>query len=225
MLTASKKRKLRRMAHLGELEVEHLLELVSLGDSSTCSFLDELSTTYVWNASGFDSEGSRVVPLARWAQFVAGYLDGGYTRLIEMATEQPIDSSQIAFASAVLEELKTPDSVKALLSILSIVEKTSAAFSDEERKVVSALNIVLSFKGRPTISDEMTTQTREYLHECLSRCSFDLDLSLVVCALRGVGDEKSIAAIDGLPELEYPYNGTQSAAKRAIRKRLKAQNW
>lgn len=88
-------------------------------------------------------------------------------------------------------------------------------------QLATAFNLILSFDGAPQIGLPTSKALRNFLHECLALELSPSDLCVVVCALRGVGNEDSIAKIKKLPVFTYPYEGLEREVIAKIRRRLK----
>lgn len=215
-------RKLNRMAAKDLLEVEHLLKVARIGDSSDVQFLQSLKTTNSWSDSGIEN-GVLVVPFGRWTEVVCAFLEGGYDRLISLATDPDTFDDYCEFCIAALEELRTPQSVLALMDIAQGIETipTRHKAVSVAAKIASALNLILSLKGAPSIYPHIEDTVREFLHTLLIADLEEHELASVIYALRGVGDELSIHKITALPPLNYPFEGAQKASIRAIKKRVK----
>jgi hypothetical protein len=219
-LTSSAIKKLRQHAATGQLEVEHILKLAKKGDAKAVSLLQELSQEHHWSEIEFDNQGREIVPLGRWAGVVCAYLEGGYERLIMLAIETLPDTSMVSFCCAVLEALKTSQSVDALSQMALTLAPTSPENIDAAVTVASSLNLILSFKKAPEIDRHAEDDVRSFLHQCLNHELTAPQRATIVCALRGVGNQESIDRINELPAFAYPYDGLERSVARSIRKRM-----
>lgn len=207
---------LRRRAANGTLEVEHLLALAVQRDPAAATFIQELATEFAWPREN-KINGELVAPLGRWAEVVCAYLAGGCQALIAYARQPEQDAAR--FAIGVLEELKNPQSVSALAALAADFRKAPPRLSDS-LDLADAINSNLSFKGAPKVSNEDTTVLRDFLHELLHTNLTAAESARVVCALRGVGDERSIRIVSELPPFADQWAGLEAIVCKAIRKRL-----
>jgi hypothetical protein len=216
-LTDSQVRSLRRKAAAGSLEVEHLLKVAALGDASDAPLLRQLRAAYGWPDSGRPGDDP-VVPLGRWADVVCTFLKQGYAGLIRLARQDP---GAVEFCIGLLEEKKTPESVAALLAIGGGVIDRPGSDRRLALRLAGALNLLLAFKGAPRIDEATAARVREFLHRLLSLDLSEAERAVCVCALRGVGDERSLGLIGRLPPFGGSWSGLAESASRQIKSRLR----
>jgi hypothetical protein len=217
-LTDAQRRHLRRKAADSSLEVESLLRLAARGDSSDAPFLRALKAEFRWSDTGRQGRG-RVVPLGRRADVVCRFWEGGYAGVVRMAR----GSAEAAdFCAALLEELKTPESVSALLAIGGPVVERPEADVGLAVRLADGFNLLLSTpKGAVAVGAAVERRVRTFLHRLLALALAEEQRATAVCALRGVGDAESVALIAGLPPFGGCWAGLEKSAVRQIQKRAR----
>jgi hypothetical protein len=116
------------------------------------------------------------------------------------------------FVVGILENVKTPDAVSTLLSL-------TLRFSESAHSIVSALNLILSFKPVPALPLELGRDVRTFLHAQINAATSDSDRATAILALRGVGDQTSLDFLERQPPFKSPYQNTLTLARKAIRRR------
>jgi hypothetical protein len=216
-LTAAQRRTLSRKAADNSLEVEHLLKVAELGDATDAPFLRALKSEHGWSESGREGR-KRVVPFGRWSDTVCRFLEDGYSGLVQAAK----DSSEAAeFCVSLLEELKTAESVAAILAIGGPVLERPAADVKLAVRLADAFNFLLSFKGAPAIAPAVEREIREFLHHLPAAELSEEQRASLVCALRGVGDAESAALVASLPPFRGCWAGLERLAIRQIKRRVR----
>lgn len=210
--------KLRRLAAKNAVEVEHLCAMAVLGQSAAVPVIRELQERYSWSQSKRDG-GAHVVPLGRWADVVCSYLDGGADALVSYAHSKEPDS--FYYAVSVLGDLKSSVAVLALAELAAEVQRDLPKRRGDAVKLAEAVNLTLSFKKPPAVHERTARSLRTFLHALLRQALNEPQRAIVVCALRGVGDESSIALLQTIPPFTETWGGLESAAVNAIRKRLR----
>ncbi len=119
---------------------------------------------------------------------------------MRIAEEQPETAE---FCICVLEEVRTPESVSALLAIGGAVIDRPGTDVQLAVRVADGFNRLLSYKGSPEIDSACERRVREFLHRLLALELPIAQRALAVCALRSVGDEASADFIAELP----PFTG------------------
>lgn len=214
-LSPSQKRTLRRKSATNRLEAEDLLRVAVRGDAADAPFLRELDREHNW-----PRKGKGIVPLGLWNDTVCCFLERGYDGLVELATARATRSRYLEFCTAVLEQLKTPQSIDTLIEIGGSAMRSPGEDLSLSLLITDAFNLILSFHKAPEIDSEVASKIRQFLHKMLRLDLVEDQRASVVCALRGVGDEESLVLMQELAELEYPYRGTKTSAIRMIQKRL-----
>lgn len=211
----SKLNALRRKAAKNDLEVEHLTAFAVLGDARAAAVIRELQAKHAWPRSNRAANG----PLARWAEVVCAYLEGGCDALVNYARRPESDS--LYFAVAVLQEVKSAACVLALAKLSEDTVKALPKGVKDGLSLADAINLTLSFKNPPRVQSQTSKCLRSFLHALVRQKLGEPERARVVCALRGVGNEESIRLINQLPAFSGPWAGVESLACKAIRKRLR----
>jgi hypothetical protein len=214
-LTESQRRSLRRKAADNSLEVEDLLRVAARGDVTDAPFLRGLRSEFAWSDTGREGR-ARVVPLGRWADTVCRFLEGGYVGIVRMARES---AETAEFCVGVIEEVRTPESVSALLALGGPVVQLAEADVRLAVRLADGFNRLLSFKDRVAVADADERRVRRFLHLLLALDLTEAQRAVAVCALRGVGDAASVSLILSLPPFQGSWAGLEQLAVRQIRKR------
>ncbi len=217
-LTVSQLQILSKRVANGTLEVEHLLKVAAVGDADNIHFLKALKREHGLSDSEFQGR-RRVVPLGRWVDTICRFLEFGYTGLVQMASESQEMSE---YCISVLEELRTPESVSALLAIGGVAIEQPTTDLTKAILLAGGINLIMSFKNPPTLNLSIVQQVREFLHKLLEINLSEEQRASVVCALRGVGDEESVTLIKLLPSFKAEWAGLEKTAIKRIRQRLQA---
>lgn len=216
-LTAAQRRTLSRKAADYSLEVEDLLKVADRGDATDAPFLRALKAEHDWSDTGRDGR-QLVVPFGRWSDTVCRFLEDGYPGLIQTAKAS---TEAAEFCISVLVELKTVASVSAMLTIGGPLIERPAGNVKLAVRLADGFNLLLSFKGAPTIAPTVEGEIREFLHRLLAVELSEVRRASVVCALRGVGDAESATLIASLPPFRGCWAGLEQIAVRQIKRRIR----
>lgn len=210
---------LRRHAKAGTLEVEHILKEAALRTPGLGSELENLAREGQWAKESLQANGSRLVPLARWAHVAGAYADQGVRGLAELAQ----DDSNADFIIGMLEELRSKEAVDALLDMFeSVISKPEKA-PDIAHRLVTAINLLLSFKDSPFVADAERSTLAGFLERVLAIADTNARRATVMYAARGVGDERLLDVLVSIPDADPPFAGARAAALRSIRRRLRSE--
>lgn len=215
-LTAAQRQTLSRKAADNSLEVEHLLKVAAIGNAADAPFLRALKGEHGWSDTGREGR-DRVVPFGRWVDTVGRFLEDGYDGLVRLYGES---AGAAEFCIGVLEEVRTPESVSALLVVAGPVTERPAADVRLAVRLADGFNRLLSFKGGQAITPAVEQRAREFLHRLLALELTEAQRASAVCALRGVGDASSLSLVGGLPPFTGSWAGLEGAAAKQIRQRL-----
>jgi HEAT repeat protein len=210
---------LRRKAAKDDVLPEHLIAFAKLGDPRAIPVILELSTEYRWSRSIHDDAGRHVGPMARWAEVVCTYLDGGCDALVDYARRAEDESFH--FAVSLLGDVKAPESAFALADLTNDLLRAFPERVHDACELADAINLTLSFKNPPPVTQAAEETLRSFLHALLRLDLSEPQRARAVCALRGVGDVESIAQIAELAEFTGPWSEAASMATEAIRRRLR----
>jgi hypothetical protein len=208
---------LRRRARNGTLEVEHLLGLASSRPEGLIGELEKLIVECEWDDGRQLTPHSRTPPWRRWARTAIAYARDGHDGLAALVAA---DAAFHSFALALLDEIRTAESLAAALRINAAALADPATHLERATLLACTINSHLSFPPPVEIPPETAARIRDFLHCLLPACKTDADRANALCALRGVGDETSLALIATLPPLADPWDGIGKKIRRDLRKRL-----
>jgi hypothetical protein len=221
-LSARQLAKLKRKAKRNDVEVEDLLAVATCGDSAAITVLQELQKTYQWSESDRVGHG-RVAPLGRWAKVVCRYLRDGTQGMADLALADDEPELDREMAISVLEEIKTADSVRALIRVTGTMKLTTAKGRARALDIVAAFNMILSFyRGNDLALDEGEVKAiRAFVHCFLDVATTENEISTAYCALRAVGNEESLARIQIRPPLRRAFKGVEEIVCKAIKRNIR----
>lgn len=208
---------LRRHAKAGSLEVEHLLKEAVLRTPGLAAELQTLARDGQWASELLQADGSRLVPLARWAHVASAYADRGFGGLADLAQ----DEGYAAFVIGLLEEIHSREAVDALMTMFENVMANPERSPDIAHRLVVAINLLLSFRGSPRVADADTIAWSRFLERALAIADTNARRAGVMYAARGVADQRLLDVLASVPDAVPPFSGARAAAIRAIRKRLR----
>lgn len=208
---------LRKKAQGGLLEVEDLLQAAIERQPGLSEELARLGAIYGWQTQGLQPDGTRVVPLAKWAAVASAYAESGFEGLRALAQE-PHD---IPFVLGLAEEIKSADSVAFILEICDLYLKGEASEALAVR-ISSAFNLLLSFKQAAPVSSAQATAIQNFLIAVYPSIQTEAKRATVLLALRGVGDQTAIQFVEAAADFKEPWSDTKSVVLRVVRKRVKA---
>lgn len=213
-------RRLRALAKKNDVDVEHLLAFAVLGDRAAVAPLQELKKQFEWHQLGrIPGSTDRYAPLGRWVDYVCAYLDGGCERIVALALDREEQDvlredglSPGSYALGLLEELRTPESVAALLHIGAHGSEALAL------RCAGALNTLLGGKIRVALAPPQGDAVRVFLHGLLDRKLVEPSVYL---ALREVGNAESIARIEQRRLADPLYEDVPKLVVKRIKQRLR----
>ncbi len=198
----------------GSLEVEHLLNLALVGDAATADFLRDLRSLGDWKQ--FEKLPVITVPYQAWALVVEEYLRNGFSGLESLATDE-----HARFVIALLEHIHTADSLNAMLDIFSYVICNPEKYEDLSDRLISSLNVVLSFPPAVRVDNDVETNLREFIHRYIDHADGEQRYGTAICALRSVGNSSSVKLIKSKKALSGKWLGTEKIVIAKINARLK----
>jgi len=200
---------IRKLAETNSLEVEHIIEAAFMRDEAIAQTLECLSLEYSWDHSNHSNENN-LVPLGKWVKYANIFIREGYSGLVNSY------SCEDYFPLKFLEEYTTIESVESVLYIaMKFKEISDLNFI---KSICSAFNLLLSFKKKPSISEELRLKIRELLHSYFGLSLDELTLAILILALRGVGNASSVELIQKQRVLGGAWADTVKTSIRAIRK-------
>ncbi|UTM59456.1 hypothetical protein L4174_022425 [Photobacterium sp. CCB-ST2H9] len=195
----------------GNLEVEDILDLSINGNKETSTFLHELKESSGWSPIQSLSEGE--VPFEAWATVVEVYLKDGFSGLTIFK-----NGPYARFVVALLEHLHSTNSVEALVDIFSYVMLQPEEYTVLSDTIVSSLNVILSFPPDVILLEDTTSFIRDFIHRYISVVETENQYAVAICALRKIGNEKSINLIKSKNKLTGQWLGTEKIVIKEIRK-------
>jgi hypothetical protein len=208
---------IRRRAADNSLEVEHILEAAVQRIEGLPELLAELTDAKSWSDDNHLPDGTRVVPLARWARVGSAYCRAGFSGLRTLLNEPGHES----FVLALLEELHSAEAVDVVMDFFSECIKTPGGDPPLARMIASSLNLILCFKPEVEIDTTTRGQICGFATALIGLASDQVERALPVLLLRAVGDESSMQLLDSIPPFTEEWAATIPATRRAIRQRLK----
>ena len=210
---------LRRKARDGSLEVEHLLEAAAKGLPGLSEELARLTEEQHWQSHRLQSDGSRVVPLRKWAQVVAAYSSDGFEGLRALATRR----EDAPFVLGLIETLRTPASVSFALELADHYLANMVVFEEAALCLARSFNLLLSFKDAPTITSLQAEDVQRFLFKIYPYADSQGVKAVVLLALRGVGDREALKFVESVDNFAEPWAGTKDIVIRTIWKRIKSK--
>lgn len=212
------------------VQVEDVLALVPVGDAAAASVLRSAASGWPRTARLAPSDGVRVVPLGRWADYVCAVIEGGCDAVVALARspdERRLDeedgASQGGIALAVLEQVRNLDAVRAVLALAADARLNLPARRSLAVGCASALNNLTWFEPRVEVREPEAADARALLHALLAFGLSAAEAGTVFCAMRAVGDEASLRLLSAVGPLAPPWQSTASDAAKAIARRLRAR--
>jgi hypothetical protein len=206
---------LRRKAARGTIEVEHLLQAAVAHLPGLSAELQQLTVQYGWKTTE-ECETTQHVPLATWAKVASAYADGGFAGLRKFSPEYP------TFCIGLLEELRSGDTVDALLSWWPQALSSPEAETVLAWRIADALNLVLSFRGAPEVSGTHQAFVRQFAYRLYLLADTEPQRATALLLLRGVGNEQSFAFVSAAEEFTGAWSNTKRHVLAAIRRRIGA---
>jgi hypothetical protein len=208
----------RRHAARGTLEVEHVLRAAVPRPDGLPALLEALCAAEGWSDGGLLPDGRRVAPMARWARVAAAYCRDGTEGLRAVLRAPGHD----AFVLALLQEVHSVEAVEAIFDLYAGCFAAPASDPALAERIASALNLILCSKPLVTVREEDVRRIRDFAAAQIALATTQVERASGVLLLRAVGDETSLALLDGLPPFTDAWKDTIPHTRRAIRARLAA---
>lgn len=208
---------LRKKAREGSLEVEHLLQAAIEKQPGLSEELTRLGVTHGWQLQGLQPDGTRIVPLAKWATVASSYACEDFTGLRKLVQER----ENVPFVLGLVEQIKGNESVS---FALEICEQYLADLSKAENlgfRVASTFNLLLSFKPAAPLTSVQAKNIQNFLLALYPHAKSEAHRAVVLLALRGVGDEDAIRFVESIPDFIELGKSTKKSVFNALRKRVK----
>jgi hypothetical protein len=209
------------------VDVEDLLPLAPFRDPAAAAQLRVLAAG--WPRRGrIEGSDAREVPLGRWADHVCAALEGGPAAVVAHARveeERRLDVEdgfgEGSIALSVLAAIRTEEGLRAVLALAADALGDLAARRALAVGCASALNELTAFAAPVAVPEDVAAEARAFLHALAVRPLSSAEVATACLALRGVGDESTLALVKRLPALPRPWEKTGEWTARAIEARLR----
>jgi hypothetical protein len=208
---------LRKKARGGLLEVEDLLQAAIERQPGLSEELPRLATECGWQSKGLKPDGTRVVPLEKWAEVASAYAAEGFAGLRVLVQ----DTENVPFILGLVEAIKTKESIAFILEICGEYLTNPAQSEELALRVAAAFNMLLSFKQSAPVTAAQAKDIQNFLFALYPHAKSEANRSTVLLALRGIGDEDAIRFTESAQNFNAPWENTKRSVLLAIRKRLK----
>lgn len=206
-------------AYGGAMEVEDMIRFVLLHGPAAADEIERLRNQHQWVMEGLLPDGTRVVPFGRWAFVCIAFGRGGVGALRALLQ----DSSMASFVVGLLQEVKTVESVQALVDFCAAA-RFAATRHDEmgwvEWEALLALNHLLAFQDFVPIDAQTADKLRQILFSAHERASMPQLKGNVLLAMRGVPSDGALSWVQGLSDVDPALKEYQTACVKAIKSRL-----
>lgn len=206
-------------AHGGAMEVEDMIDFVLFHGAAAADEIERLLKQHQWGMEAVLPDGSRVVPFGRWALACIAFGRGGVAALMPLLS----DPGMASFAVGLLQEVRTPESVEALVDYVA-----TASFEADgpehpawaEWKALLALNSLLAFDDFVPVREYTSDKLRQILIFAYERAATSPRKSNALAAMRGVPSEVALEWVQGLKDLDPELKQLQRMCVKAFQKRL-----
>ncbi|WP_447778576.1 hypothetical protein [Variovorax boronicumulans] len=179
------------------MSVEDMIRFALIHGPEAAEEIERLCAQHGWLNEGLLEDGTRVVPFARWAQVCAALGRGGVGALRPMLADPELET----FAIAVLEDVRSADSVEALLGFCASADWQSPNATHADWKALAALNLLLSFDDAVKIEKSVMDDLLRAVVRAFDVTQVPFLKSLCLMAVRGAPTE---AALAWVLQLEAP---------------------
>jgi hypothetical protein len=210
----------RRKALRNELEVEHILRAAKTRTEGLAELLRNLVTECSWTDGRKFADGSMEVPFRKWAVVGATYCESGCSGLVALVRQE---ASYLTFVLAMLEEVKNDEAVASVLTLTGVLLDDPGRDLKASRAIAESFNSLLFIRSSLMVSANDARRIRLFLHALIGSKADDTARAMAIYALRPVGDETSVALLQGLKSLEYPWTDAPGIAIREIKKKMRSQ--
>lgn len=206
-------------AYGGAMDVEDMIRFVLFHGIAAADEIERLQQQHQWVMDGLLPDGTRVVPFGRWAIACVTYGREGIDGLLPLLR----DPDMASFAVGVLEQVRSTDSVRALIEFCATA-KFSATGHDHpdwsEWKAVFALNLLLSFDDFVQVDASTLAQWQLILEKAFEHAATPSLQQVVLLAARGAPSERGLMWIQNLQFKDEDLVGVRKLVIKVIRKRL-----
>lgn len=203
-------------AHGGSMDVEDMVRFALVHGAEGANEIERLCAQHGWLSEGLREDGTRVVPFARWARACAAFGRGGVPAL------QPLlaDPALAGFAVGVLEEVKTVESVQALVGFCASAQWQATDATHAEWKAMAALNLLLSFDDGVRVDEAVMRDVLRTVTRAFDTAATPLLQSICLWAVRGAPVAESLAWVQAIDTADAGVQAARAAAIKSLRRRL-----
>lgn len=203
-------------AYGGSMNVEDMIRFALIHGAEGADEIERLCAQHGWLANGLLADGTRVVPFALWAQACVAYGRGGVAAL------QPLLADPVLadFAVGILQEVKTVDSVQALVGFCASAQWRSADAMHAEWRALSALNALLSFDDGVKVEKAVMDDLLRIATRAFGAATAPFLQGLCLCTVRGAPMAESLAWVQSLDVADADVQRARAAAVKSLRRRL-----
>ena len=203
-------------SHGGSVCPEDLIRFVLAHGAEGADEIERLCRLYGWHEDGLQEDGTRVMPLARWAAACVAYGRGGVVALQRLLGDRAL----APFAIGMLGEVRTEPGVAALLDYCLSTPPLSDAPDDPFWQALGALNGLTSFDDGLVPSQEQQEKLRDLVVETFAGATTAFQQTLCLCALRGAPVAGSLEWAQAQSVADPDVMHAKAAAIKSLRRRL-----
>lgn len=204
------------LSYGGSVQPEDLIRFSLAYGADGADEIERLSKQHGWHENGLLEDGTRVVPLARWAVACVAYGRGGVASLQHLLTDRTLAT----FAIAVLEEVRTASCVTALLDYCASTTAVSDEPDDPFWRALGALNALTSFDDGLVPPQDQQEKLRDLAIETFASATTPYQQTLCLCALRGAPIDSSLEWAKAQTVTDPGVMRAKAAAIKSLRRRL-----
>lgn len=195
-------------------EVEDVLALASLNSKDVSDKLRKAADEYGW-LDLLDARKKNKVPMAEWSRVVVCYLEGGWADVAELLKRYEGNEQ---FVLGLVNQVNDESSVTFILDNFSRVLSDPSENHTLAEKLINVINELLSFSSKISLNTRDISCLRNFAHSYLLLELSDSQRAVAYCALRGVGNKKSIELVEKGEPLSGSWTGVESLVIKAIKK-------
>lgn len=203
------------LSYGGSVYPEDLIRFSLAYGSDGADEIERLCQQHRWHKEGLLEDGTRVVPLARWAAVCITYGRGGIALLQQLLTDQELAT----FAIAVLAEVRNESSATVLLDYCMSTTALSDEPDDPFWRALGALNTLTSFDDGLVLPQELQEMLRDIVIKAFASAAAPHLQTLCLCALRGAPVEGSLEWVEAQTVADPGAVRAKAAAIKSLRRR------
>ena len=204
------------LAYGGAMNVEDMIRFALVHGAEGADEIERLNAQHGWLAEGLLNDGTRVVPFARWAQACAAFGRGGVPALRTLLA----DPALATFAVGILEEVKTVESVQALIGFCASAHWQSPDSTHAEWKAMAALNLLLSLDDGVKVEKAAMDDLLHAVAKAFVAAPTPMLKSICLWAVRGAPTAETLAWVQTLDVTDTRVEAARVNAVKSIQRRL-----